>query len=225
MTTVSHYLPAVPPQRVDQLLLPGSPRRERQLPRHARREPLELYKMTGAHRLRAGGRRLQQRLPEAGRRGRAARRAGHLPRGEGRRDRKGDRPSRRARPPGRHLAHHASRAALSSLRHLPSRRVGQGRRLVAARAVRPRLSAGHRGTARRRSVPHGPPSPPDRRSRWCGTTSTGQGGRPGARWTRATVCSSSSTAAAVVNGLDRVRVSGGELDGYWLLLRTGVRLY
>ena len=30
---------------------------------------------------------------------------------------------------------------------------------------------------------------------------------------------------AVVNGVDRLRVSGGELDGYWLRLRRGVRLY
>jgi len=29
----------------------------------------------------------------------------------------------------------------------------------------------------------------------------------------------------VVNGLDRVRVSEGEPDGYWLRLRRGVRLY
>ena len=30
---------------------------------------------------------------------------------------------------------------------------------------------------------------------------------------------------AVVNGVDQVRVNGGELDGYWLRLRRGVRLY
>jgi hypothetical protein len=30
---------------------------------------------------------------------------------------------------------------------------------------------------------------------------------------------------AVINGHDRVRVSGGDLDGYWLKLRRGLRLY
>jgi hypothetical protein len=30
---------------------------------------------------------------------------------------------------------------------------------------------------------------------------------------------------AVINGCDRVRVNGGELDGYWLTLRRGLRLY
>ena len=30
---------------------------------------------------------------------------------------------------------------------------------------------------------------------------------------------------AVINGSDRVRVNGGELDGYWLTLRRGLRLY
>jgi hypothetical protein len=30
---------------------------------------------------------------------------------------------------------------------------------------------------------------------------------------------------AVINGYDRVRVNGGELEGYWLTLRRGMRLY